>query len=134
MSSCCLCFSIFSFEMLACKLREADKVPEMSPIKLACSALRRNKVYDSLKRISFLLRISFSTSVIMLSDSLYSPSAPLLADSSFSWADYSEDNLCFVAWYFFFAASRRSIFSSRILLMFATAPRLFYSSVAKAES
>ena len=84
--------------------------------------------------VSFCSLISFSTSESMFSDSLKSPSAFLLALSKLSWASCSLPRRSLVAWYFYFEASNRYIFSSRILLMLATWLRLFASSVAKAES
>ena len=61
--------------MLACKFLLADKVPEISPIKLAWSALSLNSFCDSLNSYSFSDLISFSTSSFICSDSLYSFSA-----------------------------------------------------------
>lgn len=120
--------------MLACKFLLAERVPEMSPMRLACSALSLNSFWDSLKSCSFSCLISFSTSSFICSDSLYSFSASWFTCSSCSQAVFSLPSLSLVAANFFLAASRRCIFSAKIMLIEATLVRLLLSSVAKAES
>jgi len=120
--------------MLACKLRLADKVPLMSPIRLAYSARSLNNFWDSLKSCSFSERISFSTSIIIVSDSLCSFEAWALLSSRVICNFCSLLKRSLVPANLFLAASRRYIFSSRILLMLATLLRLLFNSVAKADS
>ena len=133
-SSYCLVFSAVSLLILAYKFLEADKVPEISPIKLACSALNLKSFWDSLKRVSFYSLISFSTSSIMFSDSLNSLTDILFPFSRSSWTFISLSSLFLVAIYFFLDASNLYIRSSRTLLMLETSILLFDSSVAKADS
>jgi len=120
--------------MLACKFLEADKVPEMLPIKSAYSALNLNNFWDSLKSSSFSFLISFSTSSCIDSDSLNSDSAILLTSSNCNWVLNSLVKRSLVAANFFFAASNLYIFSARTVLILATCERLLLSSVANAES
>ena len=72
--------------MAACKFLEAERVLEIAPMWLACSALSLNSCCDSLNRLSFWDWISFCTSVCRFSEFLNSDSATLLPDSRTSCA------------------------------------------------
>lgn len=83
------CCSYLSFMILAWRFLDADKVPEISPIRLAYSALSLKSFWDSLNNVSFYSLISFSTSFNMLCDSLKSPSLALFPASKLSYIAFS---------------------------------------------